>query len=136
MLFLLFPAQLGLMGHSAGQYATSAVMANVGLQWWVNTKLCCKGVPRGGVVGGGGGLGNCIAIGCSLHPQALNSNHLRTMVSSHPWGNIPKMTVPLPPPPVDGTERTRDMKQNMRTPGHMNHKKTQKLPVAMHVQLY
>ena len=44
------------------------------------------------------------------------------------WGDIPKITVPSPP---EGTQGTRDTKQNMQTRGHMNHKMTWKLPVGI-----
>ena len=30
-------------------------------------------------------------------PPPFNSNHLKATVSSHPRGNIPKVTVPSPP---------------------------------------
>ena len=69
------------------------------------------------------------------HPP-LNSTHLRATASSHPRGNPPKVTVPSPPPPPREHKRTHDTKQGLQTRGHMNQKKTQKLPVGKHVQLY
>ena len=54
-----------------------------------------------------------------------NSHHLRR------YPHTPVGTYPKCPPPPEGTQRTRDTKQNMQTRGHMNHKKTRKLPVGI-----
>ena len=59
---------------------------------------------------------------------ALHSNHLRATVSLLPRGNIPQVTVPLPPPIT--MQKMHDMKQVMQTQGHMNHKMSHKLPVG------
>ena len=45
-------------------------------------------------------------------------------------GGIPKVTPPR------GNRKDRDTRKSMQTQGYMSHKKTQKLPVGMDVQLY
>ena len=65
-------------------------------------------------------------------PPPLDNNRLHATGSSHGRGNIPKVT----PPPLREHKGMHDTRQNMQTRGHTNHKKTRKLPVGMHVELY